>query len=364
MEITWIWVWFVLVFAIGASVGSFLNVVVARIPTERSIFWPSSSYCFRCFQPIAWRYNLPILGYLILRGKCATCGKAYSSRYLWVELFTGMLFCLVFAMEIVWDVRAIGWGKQYPFEMKFGLVPMKGWAVFATVITLISFLLAASLCDIEHLEIPLPITITGTLVGLLLSTIFAWPFPNEWLASAQALSKTEPMGRQTIAFGIQPWPFWHPLPFGLTPGGPLVGFLDGLIGAFVGALICRVVRWVYTLGRGIESMGVGDSDLMMMAGAFLGWQVVLVGFFAAVFPGIVVGVLQLFLKGSQVLPFGPSLALGCLIAFYSWPWLGLLLAPLFFDPFLMGAMAISSVIILGASSLIFRILGGVAPLSE
>jgi len=357
MEINWIWIWFIPVFFLGASVGSFLNVVVARIPTERSIFWPSS-HCFNCFRPIAWYYNLPILGYLLLRGKCASCGKGYSSRYLWVELFTGVLFVLLFAMEIVWDIRGIGWIKQYPVEMKFGLVPIRGWLVFATIACAVCFLLAASLCDIEHLEIPLPITMTGTLVGLVISTFLAWPFPHEPGMIPQPAAWTDIIRRPLIPTGIVPWPFWFPVPWGLTPGGPFVGFLDGLFGAIVGALICRVVRWVYTLGRGIESMGVGDSDLMMMAGAFLGWQVVLVGFFVAVFPGILVGVIQLFLKGSQVLPFGPSLALGCLLSFYGWPWIGPVLAPLFFEPFLMGVMAVSSVIVLGASSLIFRLLGG------
>ena len=73
-------------------VGSFLNVLVARLPFEKSILWPGSR-CFSCLQPIRIFDNLPIIGYLRLRGKCRSCGAAFSSRYLWVELEIGRASC-------------------------------------------------------------------------------------------------------------------------------------------------------------------------------------------------------------------------------------------------------------------------------
>ena len=357
MEIPWLCIWLPGVFVLGASVGSFLNVVVARIPTERSLFWPSS-HCLSCFQPIRWFHNLPIFGYIWLKGRCANCHKSYSSRYMWVEIATGLIFSGIFALEFLCDIRGVGWFKLFPYEMQLGLVPWQGWVVFLVFSVLAAHLLAASLCDIEFLEIPLPITITGTLFGLALSPLTAWPFPISPNTVPRIATWEDLIRRAQIPAGIMPWPFWLPVPGNFSPGSWQLGLVDGILGMIVGALICRIVRWVYSFGRGMEGMGVGDSDLMMMAGAFLGWQVVLVGFFLSVFPGILVGLAQILFKGTQTLPFGPSLALGCVLSLYSWPWIGPLVKNLFFEPVLMGILGISSILILGASGIIFRILGG------
>ena len=80
------WSGFALV--LGLIVGSFLNVLIARLPHEKSIVWPSSR-CFHCFKKIKFFDNMPIIGYLRLRGKCRSCGVPYSARYLWVEIGTG-----------------------------------------------------------------------------------------------------------------------------------------------------------------------------------------------------------------------------------------------------------------------------------
>src|SRR5258708_7062084 len=81
--------WIAFVFLIGLNVGSFLNVAIARLPMEKSLIWPGSR-CMACAQPIRWFDNLPILGYLFLRGKCRTCGAPFSVRYLLVELATAL----------------------------------------------------------------------------------------------------------------------------------------------------------------------------------------------------------------------------------------------------------------------------------
>src|SRR4029078_13062561 len=87
--------WCVTVFILGLMVGSFLNVLIARLPYEKSIIWPSSR-CFVCYRQIRLLDNLPIFGYLRLRGRCRHCGAMFSSRYLWVELGTGLAFLALY----------------------------------------------------------------------------------------------------------------------------------------------------------------------------------------------------------------------------------------------------------------------------
>src|SRR5262245_58156444 len=94
----------VFVFIVGASVGSFINVAVARLPYEKSLLWPGST-CVTCLQPIRWYDNLPILSYLWLRGRCRTCGQSYSVVYLLVELGTALAFVGLFWLETVVNVH-------------------------------------------------------------------------------------------------------------------------------------------------------------------------------------------------------------------------------------------------------------------
>ena len=96
-------------FLFGLMVGSFLNVLIARLPYEKSIVWPSSR-CFACTRPIRWLDNVPILGYLRLRGKCRQCGATFSARYMWVELFTGLAFAALFVVEVLLPVTNAPWG--------------------------------------------------------------------------------------------------------------------------------------------------------------------------------------------------------------------------------------------------------------
>src|SRR6266849_811228 len=104
--------WLLLAFLLGASVGSFINVCVARLPYEKSLFWPNSR-CSSCLQPIRPRDNIPILGYLLLRGRCRTCGCSFSVRYLLVELFTALAFPALCYLLIFQNIR------QLPFLDNF-----------------------------------------------------------------------------------------------------------------------------------------------------------------------------------------------------------------------------------------------------
>ena len=160
---------------------------------------------------------------------------------------------------------------------------------------------------------------------------------------------------------LHPWPVFWPLPGWLPAGAWWTGLASGVAGALAGNLVCRVIRFVYGLGRGRESLGLGDGDLLLMAGAFVGWQPALCSFFVALAPGIVMGLGFLLLRGSQALPFGPSLGLGVLISWFAWPWLGPKVAWLFLDP-------ITLVLLVGAGaggllvlSFLLRLISGPDP---
>ena len=156
------------------------------------------------------------------------------------------------------------------------------------------------------------------------------------------------------------WPVWGPLPEWLAPGGNWqTGLATGVAGFLVGTLTLRIVRFTFGLGIGAEYMdeadpesvrwslpwrlwdwvgrvggktlGLGDADLMMMAGAFLGWQPTLTAFFLAVVPGLMFGMVQIFQRGDNALPFGPSLAIGAMIAALGWQEIGPPLQVFFFN---------------------------------
>ncbi|RKY02618.1 prepilin peptidase [Candidatus Poribacteria bacterium] len=130
-----------LLFPIGLAVGSFLNVCIYRIPIGLSIVKPSRSFCPSCGSTISWYDNIPLLSYLILRGRCRHCGARISPRYPAVELITGLLFSLLY--------------------LRFGLsVELPEYIVMGSI------LIAVSAIDIRHYIIPLKLTGPGMGIGL------------------------------------------------------------------------------------------------------------------------------------------------------------------------------------------------------
>lgn len=130
-------------FVVGACIGSFLNVVIARLPNDESLVRPRSK-CPKCGAPIAWYDNVPLVSWLVLRGKCRQCGARISFRYFAVELLTGVLFVLA-----LWR---FGW--------TFALVP---------ALVLICLLVPLVFIDAEHWILPFEITVPGVVAGVLLS---------------------------------------------------------------------------------------------------------------------------------------------------------------------------------------------------
>jgi leader peptidase (prepilin peptidase)/N-methyltransferase len=123
-----------------------------------------------------------------------------------------------------------------------------------------------------------------------------------------------------------------------------------------GTFVLRVVRRVFGAGRGIEGLGAGDADLMMMAGAFLGWQPVVVAFFVSVLPALVLGVVQVIRHGDQAMPFGPSLAAGTVLTWLCWHWIGPALQPILFDGLMMGVAAGAGVVLLFVMAVLLRLI--------
>src|SRR5450432_4898101 len=147
-------------FVLGAAIGSFLNVCIYRLPRDLSVNEPRRSFCPACKKPIPWQQNLPLISWLLLRGKCANCGSRIAFRYFAVELLTALLFLAVW-LAFPWPVALVYW-------------------VF------VSLLVAATFIDFEHFIIPDEITLGGTAAGVLAS--FALPALMEeksrWRAAA------------------------------------------------------------------------------------------------------------------------------------------------------------------------------------
>jgi leader peptidase (prepilin peptidase)/N-methyltransferase len=341
-----VYYWLLVVFVLGAVVGSFLNVAVSRLPLEKSLLWPGSR-CGNCYQPIRWYDNLPLVSYLWLHGRCRTCAAPFSLRYFMIELLTGLGFTGLFVAEVVMNVH--DWPTfDRSWAIERGLYPWQWWAGFVFHAILFSFLMAASACDLDGREIPLELTLTGSAVGLVGAVLFPWPWP--WWPPTVAAPAGTGFGDGwvggTIKEGIYAWPVWGPLPDWLAPGGNWqTGLATGLAGLLAGTLLIRGVGFVCSAGLGREALGLGDADLMMMAGCFLGWQPVVVALFVSAVPALLVGILQLLVNKDDSLPFGPSLAAGLLLTMLSWSWLGPNLQIIFF----WGGLLLALLMVLAAS---------------
>jgi leader peptidase (prepilin peptidase)/N-methyltransferase len=337
----------VTIFVLGTVVGSFLNVLIARLPFEKSPIWPGSR-CFNCLQPIPLVYNVPILGYLLLRGKCRTCKAPFSARYLWVELGTGVALVGLFVVEILlnWhNIRAFDNAKNT--ILTTGFPPAKAIVFFLLHGFLLVCLLASAVIDAEHRVIPPQVTYVGTVIGLVGAALCAWPWPSPVSALASIppdMPWVLPEASAKIPTGMTLWPFAGPPPSWAPAGSWKLGLLNGVIGALAGTFIVRSVKFLFEVGLGKEALGLGDADLLMMAGAFLGWQVAVIGFFVGALaalvlyvPNLVVGVARGRAVGGE-LSFGPGLAVGVVATWLGWPWVSDSARALF-DPFILGVIA-------------------------
>lgn len=257
-----------IVFIFGLIVGSFLNVCIVRLPRGRSLVTPPS-HCPRCRESIRFYDNIPVVSFLILRGRCRKCGEPISVRYPLVELMNALFY--------LWIAVEFGLGGEAFLLM-----------LFCSALIVITFI------DFDHQIIPDSITLPGILIGL-----SAAPFYMTAL--------NEPLPFDLGRFVPHAWPH-------------LISFLNSVIGMLCGALPLLIIGWSWEKLRHVEAMGGGDVKLMGMVGAFLGWKGALLTIMLGAVIGSIVGIGLILLKRHQmdkVIPFGPFLALGSVAtAFY------------------------------------------------
>jgi leader peptidase (prepilin peptidase)/N-methyltransferase len=254
--------------ALGACIGSFLNVCIYRIPREQSVVRPRS-HCPHCNTPIPWYLNLPVLSWLLLRGRCRFCRGPISPRYLLVELLTAFLFLLILFQL-----------PDYPRLL--GMQRLEDWRLVPVYIIFTAGMILGTFVDFEFMEIPDSVTIGGTVAGLAFSALV----PSMHDATVWYRSLLQAAGAAALGAGL----LWS------------VGFLGEK--AFKK-----------------EAMGLGDVKLMGAVGAFLGWKAVLFTIVGGSLVGSIVGVTLILLRRVQLqghIPFGPYLSLAAL----SWIWWG------------------------------------------
>ncbi len=237
-------------FVFGMVVGSFLNVCICRMPKNESVVSPPS-HCPHCSYQIRWYDNIPLMSYLLLRGKCRGCGAHISVQYPLVEMINGIVTLSLF--------------------LRFGPT-----LVFAVLFMFCSALVVITFIDIEHQIIPDEISLSGIVVGFVLSFFLKDP-----------------------------------------------SWIDSLLGILLGGGSLLLVAYSYQWLTGKDGMGGGDIKLLAMMGAFLGWKAIPFIIFASSLVGSLLGVsIMLFQKKDSKLaiPFGPYLAFGAVLyIFYGKP---------------------------------------------
>jgi leader peptidase (prepilin peptidase)/N-methyltransferase len=244
----------------GACVGSFLNVCIFRLPRRCLRLWkPKLSFCPKCRRTIPWHDNLPILGYLLLLGRCRGCHAEIPLRYFMVELATTLFFLYVAAQEL--------------------LVAEPRWALAAVQVVFFAALLVCALVDWDHMVIPDEIDIPGFLLAPLVCALVPalLPRPVSWASSPR-----------------------------------LDAALTSVEGAAIGAAVVWTIGWVGgKIARRPEgAMGFGDVKLIAMIGGLTGWQGALAALLGGSVVGSFYGVARRLRGGDNVVPFGPFLALG------------------------------------------------------
>lgn len=258
----------VFLFALGACIGSFLNVVAYRLPLGLSVVAPPS-HCTDCKSPVSALGLVPIFGYFFIRRKCTACGAPVSWHYPLVELLTalGTVYLFFSAMTPLQFIGAL-WADS-PYVTHIGSMRYQPLIQVITRLFLFYTAIPLTLIDLRWRILPDVITLGGTLAALAL-------------------------GAANVSLG------WK----------------GSLGGAFIGSGLLFFVAKTYELLRGREGLGMGDVKYMALIGAVVGWQGVLIVLGLASVLGSVIGIALGITKkeGLQTaLPFGPFLALSALV---------------------------------------------------
>ena len=258
---------YVLVFVIGACIGSFLNVVIYRVPNEKSLL-PGSA-CPNCGSKIKPYHNVPILGWLFLGGKCAGCKDAISWRYPAIELLTAIVFTIVY-----WQ---------------FG-----GTAFLPVALVFAATMIALVFIDADHMILPnvitYPLFVAALIVRIVYPIAFGYVFSDTTYAPIS---------------GLHGWPNWA------------VSLAGAIFGALIGGGSLWLVGALWKLLRGVDAMGLGDVKLLLGIGALLGWRLTLLTIFIGALTGAIGGIFVLSRQKDKDLqtqiPFGIFLGIGAVV---------------------------------------------------
>jgi len=375
------WIVYIFLFALGCCVGSFLNVVIYRLPRDKSIVSPPSA-CPSCGRHIRFYDNIPLISWLVLGCKCRYCKTLISPRYFFIELLTAVVFLGLYILYFQVGIRN-------------GIPPFLsgGWLVYLVHIVLLASFIAASAIDLELWLIPVMVCWFATIVGIagsavagyiiepvvvrgymLFQTTSTLFFKEATVASIAAgatvgllisilllitgliqqsyENKETEDSNQTqdedeadnfnhrremckeilfllpmiLCVGISLFitkrfnavqDFW----LNLTQYPFVSGLLGGLFGYFVGCAVVWSTRILGTLAFGREAMGLGDVHLMGAAGAVVGPFFVFIAFFVAPFYGLLWAFTQMLTKKSRQIPYGPFLSLGVLTVMMMHDWI-------------------------------------------
>ncbi len=360
-------------FLFGAFIGSFLNVCIHRLPRNESVVLPPSR-CYSCGTQVQWYDNLPVISYLILRGRCRWCDAPFSIRYLLLEVSVGALSALVMWWAFS-DPTA-----PAPWLLALGVSDGVARALAAAVILALAYLLVvSSFIDLEHSIIPdeltKPFQLAAPLLALGSGSVLGHHLlfdPSAWLLQRNILGAVVPTTATfvwsvlAVVAGVllflvlslplakviygrfcppeQRWRdedhqgfrvgvLWFMAATGVStaallalvwwqPGGDDGGWWRmcaghgalALFGSLVGWLSLYVVGLVGTIAFRRNAMGFGDVKFLAPIGAFLGPIGVLYAFFFAAMVGTVVGLPMRLLASQREIPFGPWLAVGAILA--------------------------------------------------
>src|SRR5205823_7892783 len=234
-----------------------------------SIVLPSSK-CPKCQAEIKPYDNIPVISYLILGGRCRSCGVSISPRYPAVEALTGLLFA------------AVTWHDGLTYALAFDL------AFVAAMIALIFI-------DAEHMILPNVITYPGVLFALLTRLLLPYLVSPAHFDDLPQLLATFPK-----------LPLWA------------VSLIGAVIGALIGGGSLWLMGFMWEKLRGVEAMGFGDVKMMFMVGAFLGWRLTILTILLGALTGSIAGIVVMYRRGGRnlqmMLPFGIFLGIGSLVS--------------------------------------------------
>lgn len=264
-------------FSMGACIASFLNVCIWRLPRNESVVRPAS-HCPNCNAPIKWYQNIPVISYIALGGRCASCRKPISMRYTIVELLGGILFLLPYLQWAGNGGLGIGVGLAGVNEV-VGMVPIADFWLVPVSWLVVSGLILGSFIDLEHYYLPDRVTIGGMILGVPLSYLVP-----------------ELQGETNRLAAL----YWS---------------LGGMAGGF---FFMWGLGWFFSKVFRKEALGFGDVKLIGAVGAFFGPAAVLFTIVTSSLVGSIAGVALMAkgrakLGGFTAVPYGPFLAVGALI---------------------------------------------------